>query len=173
LRTFSVALPLAIAAGWTIFAEARAGTLRPAGTGAALFLASWFRGSGLLFELADLLLHEPPRLLVEFRADLVVTAVGAALPSFGIGSFTAGAKDGLRERHRRIGAHCTLGAVDESRRKTLQALIALATENSPSACWDDRRAAEILRRETTPEELRELGMEDGMIDFVFEETHDR
>ena len=31
--------------------------------------------------------------------------------------------------------------VDESRRKTLLALIELATENSPSACWDDRRAA--------------------------------
>jgi hypothetical protein len=57
--------------------------------------------------------------------------------------------------------------VDESRRKTLLTLIELATENSPGACFDDRRAAGILRRETTPDELRELGVEDRMIDFVF------
>ena len=37
--------------------------------------------------------------------------------------------------------------VDESRRKTLLALIELATENSPGACFDDRRAARILRRD--------------------------
>jgi hypothetical protein len=61
------------------------------------------------------------------------------------------------------------GAVDESRRKTLLALIDLATENSPSACWDDRRAAELLRREASPEELRELGMDERLIDFVFGE----
>lgn len=57
--------------------------------------------------------------------------------------------------------------VDESRRRTLLTLVELATGNSPSACWDDRRATEILRREATPEELRELGVEDRMIDFVF------
>jgi hypothetical protein len=61
------------------------------------------------------------------------------------------------------------GAVDESRRKTLLALIDLAAENSPSACWDDRRAAELLRREASPEELRELGMDERLIDFVFAE----
>jgi hypothetical protein len=57
--------------------------------------------------------------------------------------------------------------VDESRRKTLLALVELATENSPSACWDDRRATEILRRDATAEELRELGVDERMIDFVF------
>ncbi len=57
--------------------------------------------------------------------------------------------------------------VDESRRKTLLALIDLATENSPAACFDDRRAAEILRRETTPDELRDLGVDERMIEFVF------
>lgn len=57
--------------------------------------------------------------------------------------------------------------VDESRRQTLLTLIELATENSPSACFDDRRAAGILRREATPEELRDLGVEERMIEFVF------
>lgn len=65
--------------------------------------------------------------------------------------------------------------VDESRRKTLLALIELAAENSPAACFDDRRAAGILRRETTTDELRELGVDERMIEFVFarEEQHDR
>ena len=62
--------------------------------------------------------------------------------------------------------------MDESRRKTLLALIELATENSPGTCFDDRRAAGILRRETTADELRELGVEDRMIEFVFAEDHD-
>ena len=47
----------------------------------------------------------------------------------------------------------------------------LATDNSPNACWDDARARAVLRRETTPAELRELGMEQKMIDFVFDEPH--
>ena len=62
-------------------------------------------------------------------------------------------------------------ALDESRRKTLLELIELATDNSPNACWDDARARAVLRRETTPAELRELGMEQKMIDFVFDEPH--
>jgi hypothetical protein len=61
--------------------------------------------------------------------------------------------------------------VDESRRRTLLALIELATENSPSACWDDRRAAELLRKDATAAELRELGMDERMIEFVFAEPH--
>jgi hypothetical protein len=60
--------------------------------------------------------------------------------------------------------------VDESRRKTLLALIELATENSPNACFDDRRAAGILRRETTADELRALGVEERMIEFVFADS---
>lgn len=70
-----------------------------------------------------------------------------------------------------IGAHCTLRAVDESRRKTLLTLIHLAEENSPSACWDDRRAIELLRRETSEEELRELGASETLIAHIFAEQH--
>ena len=60
--------------------------------------------------------------------------------------------------------------MDESRRKTLLALIELATDNSPNACWDDARARDVLRRETSADELRELGMEETMIEFVFGES---
>jgi hypothetical protein len=66
--------------------------------------------------------------------------------------------------------------VDESRRKTLLALIELAAENTPGACFDDRQAAGILRRETTAAELRELGVDERMIEFVFaasQENDDR
>lgn len=58
-------------------------------------------------------------------------------------------------------------AVDENRRRTLQALVDLATDDSPNACWDDRRAVELLRIETTSEELRELGVNEPLIEYVF------
>jgi hypothetical protein len=59
--------------------------------------------------------------------------------------------------------------VEENRRRTLLALIELATDNSPNACWDDKRAIELLRAQSTAGELRELGMDEGMIAFVFPE----
>ena len=63
--------------------------------------------------------------------------------------------------------------MDENRRRTLLALIDLASDFSPNACWDDARAVELLRRESTAEELRELGAEEGIIEFVFPESHAR
>jgi hypothetical protein len=72
-----------------------------------------------------------------------------------------------------IGAHCTLRAVDESRRKTLLTLIQLAGENSPNACWDDRRALDLLRREASEDELRELGASETLIAHIFAEQHAR
>jgi hypothetical protein len=62
---------------------------------------------------------------------------------------------------------------DQSRRRTLLALIELASDSNPNACWDDQRAIELLRRETTPEEMRELGAAPGIIEFVFPESHAR
>jgi hypothetical protein len=61
--------------------------------------------------------------------------------------------------------------VDDNRRQTLLALIHLAEGDSPSACWDDRRAIELLRKETTAEELRELGIAEGLIEHVFSGEH--
>lgn len=63
--------------------------------------------------------------------------------------------------------------MDDSRRRTLLALIELASDSNPNACWDDQRAVELLRREATPEELRELGAAEGIIEFVFPEEHAR
>lgn len=62
--------------------------------------------------------------------------------------------------------------VDE-RRRTLLALIHLAEESSPTACWDDRRAAELLRAQSTPEELRELGADEKIIEWVFAGSDER
>lgn len=61
--------------------------------------------------------------------------------------------------------------MDESRRRTLLTLIDLAGESTPNACWDDRSAMELLRRQATPEELRELGMSEQLIAQVFAEEH--
>ena len=61
--------------------------------------------------------------------------------------------------------------MDENRRRTLLALIELASDSNPNACWDDQRAIELLRREATAEELRELGMDERLIEHVFAEEH--
>lgn len=158
----STRLLLAIAASrtaaWTSAALLAGGTL---------FLA---RLAGALLEFTDLLLHEPSRLLVLFRAQLVMAAVGAALPAFRVGFPAPCAGDGFRQRHRKSARIVHFAAVDDSRRRTLLALIELASENSPNACWDDRRAADLLRSQTSADELRELGVEERMIEFVFPET---
>jgi hypothetical protein len=63
--------------------------------------------------------------------------------------------------------------VDENRRRTLLALLDLASDSTPTACWDDQRAIELLRREATIDELRALGAEEGLLAFVFPEQHER
>jgi len=60
--------------------------------------------------------------------------------------------------------------VDANRRKTLQALIALAEASNPADCWDDERAERLLRSQSNPQELRELGMSEIMIERVFGAT---
>ncbi|MEA2239122.1 MAG: 6-pyruvoyltetrahydropterin/6-carboxytetrahydropterin synthase [Thermoanaerobaculia bacterium] len=76
-----------------------------------------------------------------------------------------------------VGRDCTLPAVeprnDAERRKTLQALIELAQGSSPSDCWDDGRAEDLLRSQSTAEEVRELGMTEEMIARVFGEAKKR
>ena len=122
-----------------------------------------------LFELADLLFHVPLRLAHLPETQLVMAAVRAALPSLGIGLLAGRAKDAFWQRHREIGAHCTLRAMDENRRRTLEALLELAGETSPSACWDDQRAVELLRRQATVEELRELGADERLLAHIYTE----
>ena len=55
----------------------------------------------------------------------------------------------------------------DDRRKTLQALIALAEGSSASDCWDDQRAESLLRSQSSAGEARELGMSEAMIQRVF------
>ena len=62
--------------------------------------------------------------------------------------------------------------LDEARRRTLLTLISLAEGHSPNDCWDDRRAEDLLRSQSTPEELRELGMNEKMIEHIFAESHE-
>jgi len=57
-----------------------------------------------------------------------------------------------------------------ARRKTLQTLIELAEGSSPADCWDDARAEDLLRSQSTPEEVRELGMSEEMIARIFRQT---
>jgi 6-pyruvoyltetrahydropterin/6-carboxytetrahydropterin synthase len=56
---------------------------------------------------------------------------------------------------------------ETARRKTLQTLIELARGSSPADCWDDRRAENLLRSQSTADEVRELGMSEEMIARVW------
>jgi len=61
--------------------------------------------------------------------------------------------------------------VEENRRQTLLALIDLASDSTPAACWGDDRAIALLRSQATAEELRELGASEPLIAHIFEERH--
>jgi len=61
--------------------------------------------------------------------------------------------------------------VDPERRKTLLALIEIAEANSPTACWDDARAMDLLRSQSSAAELRELGMDERLVEHIFAESH--
>lgn len=60
--------------------------------------------------------------------------------------------------------------MDDNRRKTLQALIGLASASNPADCWDDERAEALLRSQSNVTEMRELGMSEDMIERVFGTT---
>lgn len=57
--------------------------------------------------------------------------------------------------------------MNDDRRQTLQTLIDLAERSNPNDCWDDARAESLLRSNSTPAELRELGMSGAMIERIF------
>jgi 6-pyruvoyltetrahydropterin/6-carboxytetrahydropterin synthase len=56
---------------------------------------------------------------------------------------------------------------DTERRKTLETLIALAEDSNPASCWDDQRAEELLRSQSSPEEMRDAGASEATISHVF------
>ena len=141
---------------------------RPRTLAFALFVAMLLRRAGTLLPLAQFLLHEAALLRLGTRADLVVSAVGTTFPAFGVRFLALRAEDALRERHFEIGAHCTLRAMaDDARRKTLQTLIELAESSNPADCWDDSRAEDLLRSQSSAAEVRELGMSEQMIERIF------
>jgi hypothetical protein len=176
--TASGLLPVAVASA--LAASRRALRLRLAATARLVFLRA--ADAEALLELLHLALHELAGLLLRARAGRVVPAVGAALPPFGERFLAVGAENAFRQRHVEIGAHCTLRAVTsdravpppsadrEERRKTLRTLIDLAGAHNPSDCWDDERAADLLRSQSTADELRELGASDAIIAHIFGET---
>lgn len=53
------------------------------------------------------------------------------------------------------------------RRKTIETLLGLAEDSSPNACWDDGRAEDLLRSQSSPEELREYGASERTIEHIF------
>ena len=60
--------------------------------------------------------------------------------------------------------------MDENRRKTLQALIGIASESAPTSCWGDERAIALLRSQATAGELREAGADEALIAHIYAES---
>jgi 6-pyruvoyltetrahydropterin/6-carboxytetrahydropterin synthase len=141
---------------------------RPRTLALAAFIAALLRHARTLLPLPQLLLHETALLRLGARPRLVVSAVRATFPALGVCFLALRAEDALRERHFEIGAHCTLRAMaDDARRKTLQTLIELAESSNPANCWDDSRAEDLLRSQSSAAEVRELGMSEQMIERIF------
>ena len=53
------------------------------------------------------------------------------------------------------------------RRKTIETLLGLAEDSNPGACYDDGRAQDLLRSQSSPEELREYGASETTIEHIF------
>ncbi|HET7712430.1 MAG TPA: hypothetical protein VFL80_10920 [Thermoanaerobaculia bacterium] len=60
--------------------------------------------------------------------------------------------------------------LDPERKRMLDTLIDLAQGSNPSDCWDDRRAMSLLRSQSTRDELRELGVDEALIEHIFSQT---
>lgn len=60
--------------------------------------------------------------------------------------------------------------MDDDRRRTLQALLELAEGSSPADCWDDRRAENLLRSQSSPGELRQIGANELTIKHIFKDV---
>lgn len=63
--------------------------------------------------------------------------------------------------------HLAAVTVEELRRQTLSTLVQLAEGHSPNACWDDQRAMDLLRSQSTAEELLAIGASEELIDQIF------
>jgi hypothetical protein len=60
--------------------------------------------------------------------------------------------------------------MDPEREQTLQALAELVREARSGTCWDSTRAEELLRRQSSIEELTSLGIGSDVIEAVWGEA---
>ena len=58
-------------------------------------------------------------------------------------------------------------AETDQRQRTLLALLSLAEGSNPGDCWDDARAIELLRSQSTRDELGALGASVRLLDHIF------
>ena len=59
------------------------------------------------------------------------------------------------------------------RKRALETLVELAAGSNPADCFDDDDAADLLRRQSSAKELREIGVPEELIAIVFPESDER
>ena len=166
-RSLAVAIPIALAPALRLAAAFGARSALGRWRGSLLVT---LRLAGSLLELLQFLLHEAARLRILLETDRVVSAVRAAPPAFRIGMVAVRAEDAFRQGHRGRRALYTSAVpqkLDSERRKTLETLLALAEDSNPGACFDDLHAEELLRSQSSPEELRAAGASERSIEHIF------
>lgn len=61
------------------------------------------------------------------------------------------------------------GGILEDRKQTLETLIDLMIDGDDEECWDSKRAARLLRTQSSPSEFRELGISEESIRLIWPE----
>lgn len=57
----------------------------------------------------------------------------------------------------------------EDRKKTLEALVEIASAGGDTECWHNERAEHLVRSQSSPEEFRELGISDELLRRIWPE----
>ena len=57
--------------------------------------------------------------------------------------------------------------MDDDRRKTLEALVDIATADDPVPCYDGTMAERLLRSQSSRQELAELGVDPSMLERLW------
>jgi hypothetical protein len=136
----------------------------------------------------EVLGHDPRGFGVALRLERVVLAVRTDSPPFRVRPPALRTENAFRQRHFDAALYTSVSAAPgcwkaarrcgilglppmiRDRKKTLEVLIELAEQNRTGSCWSENRAEDLLRSQSSPEELRELGAAPELIASLWPES---